>query len=94
MTAPTLTGSSDGPHMIAANAPLALGLGCIPEGRPMTSTGRSATALPLVVRTARSERAAAPSPSFAPLTRHEPAGHGVLLSLYAVGRSYSWQPPQ
>ena len=31
----------------------------------MTSTGRSATVLPLVVRTARSERAAAPSPSFA-----------------------------
>jgi len=45
--APTLTGSSDGPHMITSNAPLALGLGCIPEGRPMTSTGRSATALPL-----------------------------------------------
>ena len=63
--APTLTGSSDGPHMITSNAPLALGLGCIPEGRPMTSTGRSATVLPLVVRTARSERAAAPSPSFA-----------------------------
>ena len=32
----------------------------------MTSTGRSATALPLVVRTARSERAAASSPSLAP----------------------------
>ena len=30
----------------------------------MTSTGRSATALPLVVRTARGERAVAPSPSF------------------------------
>lgn len=31
----------------------------------MTSTGRSAIALPLVVHTARGERAAAPSPSFA-----------------------------
>ena len=59
----------------------------------MTSAGRSATALPLVVRTARSERAAAPSPSFA-LSRHEPVGHGVLLSLYAVRCLYSWQPPQ
>ena len=85
MTAPTLTGSRDGPHTFASNAPLALASAASPEGRPMTSAGRSATALPLVVRTARSERAAAPSPSFAPLTRHEPAGHGVLLSLYAVG---------
>lgn len=32
----------------------------------MTSTGRRATALPLVVRTARTERSAAPSSSFAP----------------------------